>query len=133
MSAPFLLTYATLARAAATWDDQAEVLRGGHKRLTDARSATGALGDRVAPVAERYLDTWLAQATTLAEAAQGRSVGLTSFMRSAAYFDASAAADIRAVLPWSERDLSGPMGPPRLVVPSPSPGPSPSPSPGPQP
>ena len=131
MSAPFLLTYATLARAAATWDDQAEVLRGGHKRLTDARSATGALGDRVAPVAERYLDTWLAQATTLARAAQGRSEGLTSFMRSAAYFDASAAADIRALLPWSERDLSGPLGPPRLSVPQPSP--APSPTPGPQP
>ena len=129
----FLLMLSVVRRTAALWDDQAEQLRGGHKRLTDASNATSGLGDRVGPAADTYLATWLAQVTNLATAAQNRSDGLDRFTVSTVQLDESAAADLRASLPWQDRDAVvlkvGDTNP----FPTDDPGPAPGPTPGPTP
>lgn len=109
MSDTFLVTYSTLMGASAIWDDQAEELRGGHKRLTDAKNAVDDLGDRAGPAASAYLATWLQQVRVLAAASQSRADGLVSFTRSTVYYDHEAAAEIRALLPWPDRNVEGPL------------------------
>ena len=129
MSETFAIMLSVVERTADTWDDQAEQLRGGHKRLTDAKNAVGDLGDRAGPVAGAYLDTWLEQLTTLAEAAQSRSDGLETFTTSIQYFDEAGADELRALLPWDNKDAV------RYTVdgvpdfPTDDPGPSPEPQP----
>jgi hypothetical protein len=134
MSDTFAIMLSVVRRTADTWDDQAEQLRGGHKRLTDAKSAAGDLGDRAGPVATTYLSTWLDQLTTLAEAAQSRSDGLDSFTTSVVHFDETAADELRALLPWDNQDAVRPTLANGLPdFPTDDPGPAPSPTPGPTP
>ena len=134
MSDFFAIMLSVVQRTADTWDDQAEQLRGGHKRLTDAKNAADDLGDRAGPVAGTYLATWLEQLTTLAGAAQSRADGLETFTSSVAYLDQNAADDLRALLPWDDQDAvrhTLPGG--RPDFPTDDPGPAPSPTPGPTP
>jgi hypothetical protein len=134
MSDTFAIMLSVVRRTADTWDDQAEQLRGGHKRLTDAKNAVDALGDRAGPVGATYLATWLEQLTTLAESAQSRSDGLRSFTSSVQYFDETAADELRALLPWDNQDAVRPTLANGLPdFPTDDPGPSPSPTPEPQP
>jgi hypothetical protein len=130
MSDTFAIMLSVVRKTADTWDDQAEQLRGGHKRLTDAKDAVDDLGDRVAPVAGTYLATWLEQLTTLAEAAQSRADGLDTFTSSVQYFDETAAAELRAMLPWDNQDAVRPTMSNGLPdFPTDDPGPSPTPVP----
>lgn len=130
MSDTFAIMLSVVERASDTWDDQAEQLRGGHKRLTDAKNAVDDLGDRAGPVASLYLSTWLEQLTVLAEAAQSRSDGLQTFTSSVVHFDENAADELRALLPWDNQDAvrhTLPSGLPDF--PTDDPGPSPEPEP----
>jgi hypothetical protein len=130
MSDTFAIMLSVVRRTADTWDDQAEQLRGGHKRLTDAKDAVDDLGDRAGPVAGTYLATWLEQLTTLAEAAQSRADGLDTFTSSVQYFDETAAAELRAMLPWDNQDAVRPTMSNGLPdFPTDDPGPSPTPVP----
>ena len=134
MSDTFAIMMSIVRKAADTWDDQAEQLRGGHKRLTDAKNAADDLGVRAGPVATAYLATWLEQLSNLAGAAQSRSDGLDSFTVSVATFDQEAAAELRALLPWDHQDAVRPY--PTIGLPdfpTDDPGPAPSPTPGPTP
>lgn len=134
MSDTFAIMLSVVRRAADTWDDQAEQLRGGHKRLTDAKNAVDDLGDRAGPVAGAYLATWLEQVTVLAGAAQTRSDGLDTFSSSVVHFDETAADELRAMLPWDNQDAVRPTLPTGLPdFPTDDPGPAPSPTPGPRP
>lgn len=100
----FVLMLSVVRRASDLWDDQAEQLRGGHKRLTDASGSTGGLGDRVGPKAATYLTTWLSEVTNMATAAQNRADGLDQFTVSSVQLDEQGAADLRASLPWTSQD-----------------------------
>ena len=100
----FMLMLSAVRSASDLWDDQAEQLRGGHKRLTDANGSTDGLGDRVGPKAGAYLATWLSEVTTLATAAQNRAHGLDEFTVSTVQLDEQGAADLRASLPWASQD-----------------------------
>lgn len=134
MSDTFAIMLSVVRRAADTWDDQAEQLRGGHKRLTDAKNAADDLGDRAGPVAGTYLTTWLEQLTNLADAAQSRADGLDTFTTSVVYFDETAADELRALLPWDNRDAVRPTMSNGLPdFPTDDPGPAPSPTQGPTP
>lgn len=128
MSETFAIMLSVVRRASDTWDDQAEQLRGGHKRLTDAKNAVDDLGDRAGLAATHYLASWLDQVTILAEAAQSRSDGLQTFTSSVVYFDETAADELRALLPWDNQDAvrhTLPSG--RPDFPTDDPGPSPEP------
>lgn len=92
-----------IRQTCALWDDQAEQLRAGGRRLEDARGAVDALGPRASVAARTYLATWCADVSRLAVAAQSRSDGLARFTFSAVGFDDAAAEDLRAVLPWDGR------------------------------
>ena len=87
----------------ALWDDQAEQLRAGGRRLEDARGAVDALGPRASAVARSYLATWCAEVSRLAAQAQERSDGLARFTVGVVGFDDAAADDLRAALPWEGR------------------------------
>ncbi|MEJ7634095.1 hypothetical protein [Aeromicrobium sp.] len=100
----FVLMLSEVRRASDLWDDQAEQLRAGHKRLTDASGSTEGLGDRVGPKAGTYLTTWLSEVTSLATAAQDRADGLDQFTVSTVELDEQSAADLRASLPWTSQD-----------------------------
>lgn len=125
----FVLMLSVVRSASDLWDDQAEQLRGGHKRLTDASNSTGGLGDRVGPKASAYLNTWLSEVTNLATAAQNRADGLDEFTVSTVELDEQAAADLRAALPWTSQDAVvekiGDLNP----FPTDDPGPAPTPYP----
>ena len=125
----FAIMLSFIRQVSGTWDDQAEQLRGGHKRLTDAHSAVNDLGDRVGPVAGTYLTTWLTEVTNLASAAQGRSDGLAEFTVSVVDFDEAAADDLRSILPWADRDAVRPTVNGIPDFPTADPGPSPEPVP----
>lgn len=129
----YALMLSVMRRVSSTWDDQAEQLRGGHKRLTDAQNAAEDLGDRAGPVARTYLATWLTEVTNLAAAAQGRSDGLAEFTVSVVDFDQAAADELRSILPWDDRDAVRPTVGGVPDFPISDPGPAPSPTQAPQP
>ena len=133
MSEKFAIMLPVIRRASDTWDDQAEQLRGGHKRLTDAQNAVDDLGDRAGPVARTYLTTWLTEVTNLVAAAQGRSDGLAEFTASVVDFDQAAAAELRSILPWDNQDAVRPTVNGVPDFPTSDPGPAPTPFPEPQP
>lgn len=133
MSEKFAIMLSVIRRASDTWDDQAEQLRGGHKRLTDVQDAVDGLGDRVAPAARTYLTTWLTEVTNLAAAAQDRSDGLAEFTVSVVDFDQAAADELRSILPWDNRDAVRPTVNGIPDFPTADPGPAPTPFPDAQP
>ena len=125
----FVLMLSAVRRASDLWDDQAEQLRGGLKRLTDASGSTGGLGDRVGPAATTYLSTWLTEVTNLSTAAQNRADGLDEFTVSTVQLDDQAAAALRASLPWSSQDAVWKKTGDTNPFPTDDPGPSPTPVP----
>jgi hypothetical protein len=129
MTDGFAIMLSVILPTVETWDDQAEQLRGGHKRLTDAQNAADDLGDRVGPVARTYLTTWLTEVTNLAGAAQGRSDGLAEFTVSVVGFDHAAADELRSILPWDHRDAVRPTVGGVPDFPTSDPGPAPTPFP----
>ena len=55
----------TLLAAADDWTERSDQLDGAETNLTQAQASTSQLDPRVAPVADRFLTTWVAEVTRL--------------------------------------------------------------------
>ena len=98
---------AALAESAQAWEDTSETVRGARKSLTDVDSAI--LGDRVAPSARDFIDTWMTEIKRLETAANDHGDAL----RAASLLYAQADGDViersQQLMVWADRDVS-PMG-----------------------
>lgn len=99
----YTVSVAALRAAGETWDDQAEVLRGGRKRLLDAEAAVPALGDRVTPAAQAYVETWIDRAKQLADAAQRHAEALQGAAVTYTSVETHVESDLADLLPWLQR------------------------------
>ena len=99
----YTVSVAALRAAAETWDDQAEVLRGGRKRLLDAEAAVPALGDRITPAAQAYVETWIDRAKQLADAAQRHAESLQGAAVTYTATETQVEASLADLLPWLQR------------------------------
>ncbi len=95
-----------LRQAAGVWADQVEELHAAVARLETASASVDSLGERVAPSARRFLQTWHDAARQLAGDAQAHGNALAEAGRTYAVLDAEAATAFRALLSWQKRHIT---------------------------
>lgn len=87
------------------------MLRGGRKRLLDAEATVPALGDRVTPAAQAYVETWIDRAKQLADAAQRHAESLQGAAISYTSVETHVESDLAELLPWLQRHGTTPPTP----------------------
>lgn len=90
-----------LMASAQAWEDASDRVRGARRSLVDIDTAV--LGPRVAPHAESFLDTWLAEITRLGADATDHGEALRDASSLYARADEDALARNEQLLRWSDR------------------------------
>ena len=93
-----------LLASAQAWEDASERVRGARTSLSGIDTA--ALGSRVAPHAEAFLDTWLVETTRLGTDASDHGDALRDAGSLFAHADEDTLARNEQLLRWTDRDAS---------------------------
>ena len=92
-----------LARARAAWDDAADGLDGGWRRLVKA--ATAGVSSTVVPAVEAFQQTWVDELKRRAVEAQDNSEAFVEVGGVYQFVDVASAERARALLGWVHRDV----------------------------
>jgi hypothetical protein len=104
-STPSLSVYlAALTASAQAWEETSETVRGARKSLTDVDATL--LGDRVAPSARAFIDTWMTEIKRLQTAATDHSDALRDASLLYDRADTDVVERSRQLMAWTDRDAS---------------------------
>lgn len=95
---------AALAESAQAWEDTSESVRGARKSLTDIDATL--LGDRVAPSAQAFIDTWMTEIKRLQTAATDHSDALRDASLLFDQADTDVVERSQQLMAWTDRDTS---------------------------
>lgn len=93
-----------LMASAQAWEDASDQVRGARRSLADIDTAV--LGDRVAPHAEEFLDTWLVETTRLGTDATDHGEALRDACSLYARADEDTLARNEQLLRWNDRSAT---------------------------
>lgn len=92
-----------LVQAVSAWSDRSDQLDGAESNLGQAEGGCGELGPRVAPVAEAFVKTWLAEVTRLRQQADGNAQAIRTVVGQLFGVDGDTVGRMQQLLPWDER------------------------------
>lgn len=95
-----------LLAAAADWIDRSDQLDGAESNLSQAEGGTAGLGPRVAPVADEFIATWLAEVTRLRQQADGNAEKIRAVASSFFGVDRDTVTKMQQLMPWDQRGIA---------------------------
>ena len=96
----------TLLAAADDWAERSDQLDGAETNLTQAQASTSQLGPRVAPVADRFLATWVAEVTRLRQGADANAAAIRQVTFSIFGVDRDTVGRVQELMPWNDRSIT---------------------------
>lgn len=96
--------FRALSTAAQGWDAQADDLHGARNSLLGVD--TSSLGERVAPAAQAFLATWVAELESASTDADGYAASLIQVKGQWFAVDEASVRAAQELLPWTDRDLT---------------------------